>query len=102
MPVCIDCKIDPFTGGITPFNLDRLFGYSKKSGILLEAVSVQSPRNKATAERLMRTLLKRHGRPFVLVADNKLRNYAAMSDELGRNVEHGQHEELKNRADNSH
>lgn len=63
---------------------------------------MQSPRNKATAERLMRTLLKRHDRLFVLVTDNKLRNHAVVSDELGLNVEHGQHEELKNRADNSH
>ncbi len=53
------------------------------------------PRDKAAAERLVRTLLEWLGRPLVSVADNKLRSYAAASGDLGLNVEHAQHEGLK-------
>ncbi len=64
-------------------------------------VLVQSRRDKAAAKRLMRKLLKRHGRPRVIVTD-KLRSYAAANKELGVNVEHRQHKGLNNRAENSH
>ena len=64
-------------------------------------VLVQSRRDKAAAKRLMRKLLKRHGRPRVIVTD-KLRSYAAANNELGLNVEHRQHKGLNNRAENSH
>lgn len=45
-------------------------------------VLIQSRRDQAAAKRLMRTLLKRHGRPRVIVTD-KLRSYAAANNELG-------------------
>jgi putative transposase len=64
-------------------------------------VLVQSRRDKAAAKRLMRKLLKRHGRARVIVTD-KLRSYAAANRELGLNVEHRQHKGLNNRAENSH
>ncbi|CAM2174412.1 IS6 family transposase [Burkholderia orbicola] len=64
-------------------------------------VLVQSRRDKTAAKRLMRKLLRRHGRPRVIVTD-KLRSYAAANAELGLNVEHRQHKGLNNRAENSH
>jgi putative transposase len=64
-------------------------------------VLVQSRRDKEAAKRLMRKLLKRHGRPRVIVTD-KLRSYGAANNELGLNAEHRQHKGLNNRAENSH
>jgi putative transposase len=64
-------------------------------------VLVQSRRDKAAAGRLMRKLLRRHGRPRVIMTD-KLRSYAAANTALGLNVEHRQHKGLNNRAENSH
>jgi putative transposase len=65
-------------------------------------VLVQSRRDRHAARRLMRKLLRKHGRaPRVLVTD-KLRNYAAANRDLGLNVEHRQHKGLNNRAENSH
>ncbi len=49
----------------------------------------------------MRKLLKRHGRPRVIVTDMP-RSYAAANHELGLNTEHRQHKGLNNRAENSH
>lgn len=58
---------------------------------------------KAGADgRLMRKLLRKHGRaPRVLITD-KLRSYAAANRDLRLNVEHRQHKGLNNRAENSH
>jgi len=65
-------------------------------------VLVQSRRDKHAAERLMRKLLKKHGRaPRVLITD-KLKSYAAANRDLGLKVEHRQHKGLNNRAENSH
>jgi putative transposase len=65
-------------------------------------VLVQSRRDRHAAKRLMRKLLKKHGRaPRVLVTD-KLRSYAAANQDMGLNVEHRQHKGLNNRAENSH
>ena len=65
-------------------------------------VLVQSRRDKNAAERLMRKLLKKHGRaPRVLITD-KLKSYAAANKELGLDFEHRQHKGLNNRAENSH
>ncbi|WP_429349455.1 IS6 family transposase [Paraburkholderia sp. Clong3] len=64
-------------------------------------VLVQSRRDKAAAKRLMRKLLRRFGRPRVIVTD-KLRSYKAANDEIGLNVDHRQHKGLNNRAENSH
>lgn len=71
-----------------------------QQGVVLD-VLVQGRRDKAAAKRLMRKLLKRFGRPRVLVTD-KLRSYAAANDEIGLNVDHRQHKGLNNRAENSH
>jgi putative transposase len=65
-------------------------------------VLVQSRRDRHAARRLMRKLLRKHGRsPRVLITD-KLRSYAAANRDLGLNVEHRQHKGLNNRAENSH
>src|SRR5476651_2185457 len=65
-------------------------------------VLVQSRRDKHAAKRLMRKLLKKHGRaPRVLITD-KLKSYAAANRDLGLNMEHRQHKGLNNRAENSH
>jgi putative transposase len=65
-------------------------------------VLVQSRRDRHAARRLMRKLLRKHGRaPRVLITD-KLRSYAAANKDLGLSVEHRQHKGLNNRAENSH
>jgi putative transposase len=65
-------------------------------------VLVQSRRDRHAARRLMRKLLRKHGRaPRVLITD-RLRSYAAANRDLGLNVEHRQHRGLNNRAENSH
>ncbi|MFM0069343.1 IS6 family transposase [Paraburkholderia aspalathi] len=65
-------------------------------------VLVQSRRDRHAAKRLMRKLLRRHGRaPRVLITD-KLKSYGAANRDLGLNVEHRQHKGLNNRAENSH
>ena len=70
-------------------------------GYVLDGL-VQSRRNTRAAERLMRKLLRKHGKsPRVMVPD-KLRSYAAANKKLGLNFEHRQHKGLNNRAENSH
>ena len=65
-------------------------------------VLAQSRRDRHVARRLMRKLLRKHGRaPRALITD-KLRSYAAANRDLGLNVEHRQHKGLNNRAQNSH
>ncbi|QKM49430.1 hypothetical protein B7760_03488 [Burkholderia glumae] len=64
-------------------------------------VLFQRQRDTTAAKRLMRKLLKRHGRPRVIVTD-KLRSYAAANNVLGLSVEHRQRKGLNNRAENSH
>lgn len=67
-------------------------------GAVLDVV-VQS---RHAAKRLMRKLLRKHGRaPHVLITD-KIKNYAAAKWGLGIYVEHRQHKGLNNRAENSH
>ena len=62
-------------------------------------VLVQSRRDRHAAKRIMRKLLRKHGRaPRVLITD-KLRSYAAANRDLGLNVEHRQHKGLNNRAE---
>ena len=69
-------------------------GGGSQHGAVLD-VLVQSRRDTAAAKRLMRTLLKRFGRPRVIVTD-KLRSYAAANNEIGLNVDHRQHKGLNN------
>jgi putative transposase len=57
---------------------------------------VQSRRDKHAAKRLMRKLLKKHGRaPRVLITD-KLKSYAAADRDLGLSVEHRRHKAQRN------
>jgi putative transposase len=66
------------------------------------AALAQSRRDRHAARRLMRKLLKKHGRaPRVLIID-KLKSYAAANRAMGISVEHRQHKGLNNRAENSH
>jgi len=63
---------------------------------------VQRRRNKATAIKLMRKLLKKQGfTPEVLVTD-KLRSYGAAKSELGLSARHEQGLRKNRRAENSH
>ena len=65
-------------------------------------VLVQSRRNAKAAERLLRKLLKKHGKaPRVMITD-KLASYAAAKRVVMPGVEHRQHKGLNNRAENSH
>jgi putative transposase len=60
-----------------------------QNGAVLD-VLVQSRRDRHAARRLMRKLLRKHGRaPRVLITD-QLRSYAAANRDLGLNVEHRQ------------
>ena len=65
-------------------------------------IRVQSRRNAKAAERLLRKLLKKHGKaPRVMITD-KLASYAAAKRVMMPGVEHRQHKGLNNRAENSH
>jgi putative transposase len=72
-----------------------------QDGFVLD-VLVQSRRDTKGAKRLLRKLLKKQGRaPRVMVTD-KLRSYGAAKRDIMPGVEHRQHKELNNRAENSH
>jgi putative transposase len=65
-------------------------------------VLVQSRRNAAAAQRLMRKLMRKmQGVPRVLITD-KLKSYGVAHRELMPSVEHRQSRYLNNRAENSH
>ena len=64
-------------------------------------VLVQSRRNKAAAERLLRKLLKKQMRPPRVMITDKLPSYAAAKRDIMPGVEHRQHKGLNNRAENS-
>ena len=72
-----------------------------QDGIVLD-VLVQSRRNKAAAERLLRKLLKKQMRPPRVMITDKLASYAAAKRDIVPGVEHRQHKGLNNRAENSH
>ena len=72
-----------------------------RDGIVLD-VLVQSRRDKAAAERLLRKLLRKQCRaPRVMVTD-KLPSHGAAKKEVMPCVEHWHHKRLNNRAENSH
>ncbi|SCY88689.1 IS6 family transposase [Paracoccus tibetensis] len=72
-----------------------------QQGVVLD-ILVQSRRDARAAKRLLRKLMKRHGRvPRVMVTD-KLRSYGAAARAIMPGVEHRQHKGLNNRAENSH
>ena len=63
---------------------------------------VQSRRNKRTALKLMRKLLKKYGTgPEKLITDD-LRSYSAAAHELGMSNRHERGRWRNNRAENSH
>jgi putative transposase len=72
-----------------------------QQGFVLD-VMVQSRRDQAAAQRLMRKLLKRSAKaPRVIITD-KLKSYGAARRAMGLSIEHRQHKGLNNRAENSH
>ena len=72
-----------------------------QEGFVLD-VLVQSRRDQRSAERLLRKLLRKHGRsPRVMITD-KLGSYGAARRAMGMKFEHRQHKGLNNRAENSH
>src|SRR5208337_1725521 len=72
-----------------------------QDGFVLD-ILVQSRRDRAAAQRLMRKLLKKAARaPRVMITD-KLRSYGAARKDMGLHMEHRQHKGLNNRAENSH
>ena len=63
---------------------------------------MQRRRNTAAAYRFFRQLLKSTGfAPRVIITD-KLKSYGATKKEILKGVEHRQHKDLNNRAENSH
>ena len=72
-----------------------------QDGIVLD-ILVQSRRDKAAAERLLRKLLKKQMRPPRVMVTDKLPSYGAAKKEILPGVEHRQHKGLNNRAENSH
>jgi len=65
-------------------------------------VFVQSRRNKAAAERLLRKLLQKQMRPPRVMITDKLASYGAAKEDILPGAEHRQHKGLNNRAENSH
>ena len=72
-----------------------------QDGFVLD-VLVQSRGNQQAAERLLRKLLKRQGRPPRVLITDKLASYPAAKKVLMPGVENCGHEGLNNRAENSH
>ena len=72
-----------------------------QGGFVLD-VLVQSRRNKAAAERLLRKPLRKQMRPPRVMVTDKLPSYGAAKKDLLPGVEHRQHKGLNNRAENSH
>jgi putative transposase len=72
-----------------------------QTGIVLD-VLVQSRRDKQSAKRLLRKLLKTQMRPHRVMITDKLASYGAAKREIMPGVEHWQHKGLNNRAENAH
>lgn len=72
-----------------------------QDGFVLD-VLVQRRRDRNTARRLMRKLLKKTARaPRVIITD-KLASYSAAKNDMRLKVEHRSHKGLNNRVENSH
>jgi putative transposase len=70
-------------------------------GEVLEAVATKT-RDRKSALKLLKRLIKRHGRPREIVTD-KLRSYGAAMKQLGLKARHrSQGRHINNRAENSH
>jgi putative transposase len=72
-----------------------------QTGVVLD-VLVQRRRDKQTAKRLLRKLLKKQMRPPRVMITDKLASYGAAKREVMPGIEHRQHKGLNNRAENSH
>ena len=68
----------------------RLWRAVDRDGLVLD-VLVQSRRDKKAAERLLRKLLKKQGRPPRVMVTDKLASYPAAKKELMPGVEHRRH-----------
>ncbi|MFD7621262.1 IS6 family transposase [Streptomyces sp. NPDC059802] len=79
--------------------LKHLWRAVDQNGNVLD-ILVQNRRDKATARRFFRELLKTRSVPRVLVTD-KLRSYGAAHRDVMPSVEHRSHKGLNNRAENS-
>ena len=62
---------------------------------------VTAKRDKAAALKLLKRLMKKYGRPMIVVTD-ALRAYSAAMDEIGVADRHEVGRRLNNRAENSH
>jgi putative transposase len=69
-------------------------------GEVLEAV-VTAKRDKAAALKFLKRIMKKYGRPRIIVTD-RLRAYSAAMDEIGVADRHEVGRRLNNRAENSH
>jgi len=69
-------------------------------GEVLEAFATKT-RDKAAALRFLKRMMKRHGKPKVIVTD-RLRSYGAAMKEIGNAGAHETGRWLNNRAENSH
>ena len=69
-------------------------------GEVLESV-VTKTRDRKAALKVLKKLMKRHGRPEVIVTD-RLRSYGAALKDLGRGDDREMGRWLNNRAENSH
>lgn len=79
----------------------RLWRAVDSEGKVLD-ILIQKRRNTKAAKRLMKKLLKKSGfAPRVIITD-KLKSYGAAFREIGLGIEHRQHKELNNQAENSH
>lgn len=72
-----------------------------QNGYVLD-VLVQSRRNTKATERLIRKLLRKHGKTPQGMVTDKPESYAAAGREIGLKFDHRQHKGLNSRAENSH
>jgi putative transposase len=72
-----------------------------QAGVVLD-VLVQRRRDKQSAKRLVRKLLKKQMRPPRVMITDKLASCGAAKRDVMPGIEHRQHKGLNNRAENSH
>jgi putative transposase len=72
-----------------------------QDGYVLDEI-VQDRRDTKAAERLLKRLLRKQGRPPRRMITDKLGSYAAARRQIMPEVEHRSHKGLNNRAENSH
>ena len=96
--------LSPRAAAVQPLRSDRkhwLWRAVDQHGVVLD-ILVQSRRNTKAAKRLLRKLLKKHGKaPRVMITD-KLASYSAAKRVVMPGVEHRQHKGLNDGGENSH